>query len=161
MSSIRRALADRISFRRYRYLAENRRRLGSRLYKAKLNAENPVDTVQSIEYALRGLDKAVAEEQERAARAGITAPGTAVLDSGTMLARRSRLSRAVRRADICGPETNARSAQGTTTSGFVLQRGPRPGLSNSGRFVDFLCDEQDGACGHIQGIECDVTRYLL
>src|SRR5690242_13389222 len=75
MSSIRRALADRISFRRYRYLAENRRRLGSRLYKAKLTAENPVDTVQSIEHALRGLDKAVAEEQERAARAlGITAP---------------------------------------------------------------------------------------
>src|SRR5690349_18024617 len=57
MSSIRRALADRISFRRYRYLAENRRRLGSRLYKAKLTAENPVDTVQSIEHALRGLDQ--------------------------------------------------------------------------------------------------------
>ncbi len=42
---------------------------GAGIYKAQLNAENPVGTMQSIEYALRGLDKAVADEQERAARA--------------------------------------------------------------------------------------------
>jgi N12 class adenine-specific DNA methylase len=39
------------------------------IYKAQLNAENPVGTMQSIEYALRGLDKAVADERDRAARA--------------------------------------------------------------------------------------------
>jgi hypothetical protein len=42
---------------------------GAGIYKAQLNAENPVGTIQSIEYALRGLDKAVSEERERAARA--------------------------------------------------------------------------------------------
>ena len=42
---------------------------GSGIYKAQLNAENPVGTVQSIEYALRGLDKAAVDERERAARA--------------------------------------------------------------------------------------------
>jgi N12 class adenine-specific DNA methylase len=42
---------------------------GAGIYKAQLNAENPVGTMQSIEYALRGLDKAVADEQERTARA--------------------------------------------------------------------------------------------
>ena len=42
---------------------------GSGIYKAQLNAENPVGTMQSIEYALRSLDKAVAEEREREARA--------------------------------------------------------------------------------------------
>jgi hypothetical protein len=42
---------------------------GAGIYKAQLNAENPVGTMQSIEYALRGLDKAVAEERERATRA--------------------------------------------------------------------------------------------
>jgi hypothetical protein len=42
---------------------------GAGIYKAQLNAENPVGTMQSIEYALRGLDKAVSEERERAARA--------------------------------------------------------------------------------------------
>ena len=39
------------------------------MYKAQLNAENPLGTMQSIEHALRGLDKAVADERERAARA--------------------------------------------------------------------------------------------
>jgi hypothetical protein len=42
---------------------------GAGIYKAQLNAENPVGTMQSIEYALRGLDKAVGDEQERTARA--------------------------------------------------------------------------------------------
>jgi hypothetical protein len=42
---------------------------GAGIYKAQLNAENPVGTMQSIEYALRGLDKAVADERERTARA--------------------------------------------------------------------------------------------
>jgi len=42
---------------------------GAGIYKAQLNAENPVGTMQSIEYALRSLDKTVADEQERAARA--------------------------------------------------------------------------------------------
>jgi N12 class adenine-specific DNA methylase len=42
---------------------------GSGMYKAQLNAENPLGTMQSIEYALRGLDKAVGDEQERTARA--------------------------------------------------------------------------------------------
>jgi Helicase conserved C-terminal domain len=42
---------------------------GAVTYKAQLNAENPLGTMQSIEYALRGLDKAVADEQDRAARA--------------------------------------------------------------------------------------------
>jgi hypothetical protein len=42
---------------------------GSGIYKAQLNAENPVGTMQSIEYALRGLDKAAVDERERAARA--------------------------------------------------------------------------------------------
>src|ERR1035438_7303269 len=38
---------------------------GAGIYKAQLNAENPVGTMQSIEYALRGLDKAVGDEQDR------------------------------------------------------------------------------------------------
>jgi hypothetical protein len=42
---------------------------GASMYKVQLNAENPLGTMQSIEYALRGLDKAVADERERAARA--------------------------------------------------------------------------------------------
>jgi hypothetical protein len=42
---------------------------GSGIYKAQMNAENPIGTMQSIEYALRGLDKAVADERERTARA--------------------------------------------------------------------------------------------
>jgi hypothetical protein len=42
---------------------------GAGIYQAQLNAENPVGTMQSIEYALRGLDKAAVDEQERAARA--------------------------------------------------------------------------------------------
>ena len=42
---------------------------GGGIYKAQLNAENPLGTMQSIEYALRALDRALAEETERAARA--------------------------------------------------------------------------------------------
>jgi len=42
---------------------------GAGIYKAQLNAENPVGTMQSIEYALRSLDKAAVDEQERSARA--------------------------------------------------------------------------------------------
>jgi len=42
---------------------------GGGIYKAQLNAENPLGTMQSIEYALRALDRAQAEERERAARA--------------------------------------------------------------------------------------------
>jgi hypothetical protein len=42
---------------------------GAVMYKAQLNAENPLGTMQSIEYALRGLDKVVADERERADRA--------------------------------------------------------------------------------------------
>jgi hypothetical protein len=42
---------------------------GAGIYKAQLNAENPVGTMQSIEYALRSLDKAAEDERERAARA--------------------------------------------------------------------------------------------
>src|ERR1035437_6471896 len=42
---------------------------GAGIYKAQLNAENPVGSMQSIEYALRGLDKVVSDEQERSARA--------------------------------------------------------------------------------------------
>jgi len=40
---------------------------GAGTYAAQLNAENPLGTMQSIEYALRSLDKAVADEKERAA----------------------------------------------------------------------------------------------
>jgi hypothetical protein len=42
---------------------------GAGVYKAQLNAENPVGTMQSIEHALRSLDKAATDERERAARA--------------------------------------------------------------------------------------------
>jgi hypothetical protein len=42
---------------------------GAGIYKAQLNAENAVGTMQSIEYALRSLDRAVEDERERAARA--------------------------------------------------------------------------------------------
>ncbi|MEO8595375.1 MAG: DEAD/DEAH box helicase family protein [Candidatus Solibacter sp.] len=42
---------------------------GTGIYKAQLNAENPVGTMQSIEYALRSLDKAAEDERERTARA--------------------------------------------------------------------------------------------
>jgi hypothetical protein len=38
------------------------------LYGAQLNAENPLGPMQSIEYALRALDKSVMEEKEREAR---------------------------------------------------------------------------------------------
>jgi N12 class adenine-specific DNA methylase len=42
---------------------------GAGIYKAQLNPENPVGTMQSVEYALRSLDKAITDERERAARA--------------------------------------------------------------------------------------------
>src|ERR1035437_10692069 len=41
---------------------------GSGIYKAQMNAENPLGTMQSIEYGLRGLGKDVMEERERLAR---------------------------------------------------------------------------------------------
>jgi N12 class adenine-specific DNA methylase len=41
---------------------------GAGIYKAQLNTENSVGTMQSIESVLRGLDRAVAEERERTAR---------------------------------------------------------------------------------------------
>jgi len=41
---------------------------GSGLYGAQINAENPLGTMQSIEYALRALDKNVVEAKEGAAR---------------------------------------------------------------------------------------------
>jgi hypothetical protein len=42
--------------------------LGRATYSANLNASNPVGTVQSIEHALRNLDKLAAEQQNRATR---------------------------------------------------------------------------------------------
>jgi N12 class adenine-specific DNA methylase len=42
---------------------------GAATYKAQLNAENPVGTMQSIEYALRSLDRTVEDERERTGRA--------------------------------------------------------------------------------------------
>ncbi len=42
---------------------------GASTYKTQLNAENPVGTMQSIEYALRSLDRAVEDERERTGRA--------------------------------------------------------------------------------------------
>jgi hypothetical protein len=39
------------------------------IYKAQMNTENPVGTMQSIEHALRSLDNAAADERERTARA--------------------------------------------------------------------------------------------
>jgi hypothetical protein len=41
---------------------------GGGIYKAQLNTENPLGTMQSIEYALRSLDKALGDERARAAR---------------------------------------------------------------------------------------------
>jgi cell shape-determining protein MreC len=41
---------------------------GRATYLANLNATNPVGTVQSIEHALRHLDKLAAEQQNRVAR---------------------------------------------------------------------------------------------
>jgi N12 class adenine-specific DNA methylase len=41
---------------------------GHATYSAKLNAENPIGTVQSIEHTLRNLDKLAAEQQNRVAR---------------------------------------------------------------------------------------------
>src|SRR5262249_2225595 len=42
---------------------------GSGTFAAQLNAESPVGTIQSIEHALRALDKSLADEGERLARA--------------------------------------------------------------------------------------------
>jgi N12 class adenine-specific DNA methylase len=42
---------------------------GAATYTVQLNAENPVGTIQSIEHALRSLEKTAEQEQERAARA--------------------------------------------------------------------------------------------
>jgi len=42
---------------------------GAGIYKTQLNPENPVGTMQSIEHALRSLDKAALDERERTARA--------------------------------------------------------------------------------------------
>jgi N12 class adenine-specific DNA methylase len=41
---------------------------GSGLYSANLNVENPIGTMQSIEYTLRALDKLADQEQERSTR---------------------------------------------------------------------------------------------
>lgn len=40
------------------------------MFAAQLNAESPAGTMQSIEHALRALDKSAADERERAARCG-------------------------------------------------------------------------------------------
>lgn len=40
-----------------------------RIYRAQMNAENSLGTMQSIEHALRALDKALGDERERIARA--------------------------------------------------------------------------------------------
>jgi len=45
---------------------------GRSLYSANLNAENPLGTIQSIEHALRSLDKLADHEQERSLRLGKT-----------------------------------------------------------------------------------------
>jgi hypothetical protein len=42
---------------------------GAGIYKAQMNADNPVGTMQSIEHALRSLDKIADDERERTARA--------------------------------------------------------------------------------------------
>jgi hypothetical protein len=42
---------------------------GAGIYKAQLNAETPVGAIQSIEHALRSLEKAAEQERDRAARA--------------------------------------------------------------------------------------------
>jgi hypothetical protein len=42
--------------------------MGSGSYGAQLNPDNPVGTMQSIEHALRALDKNMADESERLAR---------------------------------------------------------------------------------------------
>ena len=41
---------------------------GTGFYGAQLNADNPVGTIQSIEHALRALDKSMADEKDRLAR---------------------------------------------------------------------------------------------
>ena len=41
---------------------------GQAMYSANLNAANPIGTIQSIEHALRSLDKLGAEQQDRVAR---------------------------------------------------------------------------------------------
>ena len=45
---------------------------GRSLYSANLNAENPLGTMQSIEHALRSLDKLADHEEERGLRLGKT-----------------------------------------------------------------------------------------
>ena len=45
---------------------------GKGLYSANLNPENPLGTMQSIEHALRALDKLAEQEQEHGARLGKT-----------------------------------------------------------------------------------------
>jgi hypothetical protein len=42
---------------------------GAGVYRAQMNAENPLGTMQSIEHALRALDKMLGGERERIARA--------------------------------------------------------------------------------------------
>ena len=92
---------------------------GSGIYKAQFNAENPVGTMQSIEYALRGLDKAVADERERMARAEKML-GDFQEQAGKPFEHEARLKELLGAAG--GTECGARSRQGRA-AGRALRRG--------------------------------------
>jgi N12 class adenine-specific DNA methylase len=120
---------------------------GSGIYKAQLNAENPVGTMQSIEHALRSLDKAATDERERAARAEKMLADFAE-QAGKPYEHEARLKELlVRQAQLnalldldkgerqvapeAGPEERA-EADGDTganerAAGVTARAGPRPG----------------------------------
>jgi len=71
---------------------------GLGLYRAHVNAENPVGTMQSLEHALRGLDKALEDEQAGLARAEKTLAELRE-QSGKRFEHEARLKELIRRQE--------------------------------------------------------------
>ena len=120
---------------------------GAGIYKAQMNAENPVGTMQSIEYALRGLDKAAADEQERTARAEkmlgdfqeqAGRPYEHEAKLRELLVRQAELNAALDldkgerqvappAASEGAPEGNGSTGTDDRAAGMTARAGPRPG----------------------------------
>jgi N12 class adenine-specific DNA methylase len=71
---------------------------GSGLYRANVNAENPLGTMQSLEHALRGLDRAMEEERANLARAEKTL-GDFQEQLGKRFEHEARLNQLIRRQE--------------------------------------------------------------
>jgi N12 class adenine-specific DNA methylase len=127
---------------------------GAAMYKAQFNAENSLGTMQSIEYALRGLDKALADEQGRAARAEKALvdfeqqagrPYEHEAQLKELLGRQAQLNALLdldKGEAQAAPETEDRDTTTRASEGVVRKSNPASSYSKSN---DSVLHEQKGA----------------